>query len=1062
MRDSSGRDERMSLTLRGKMLFISVAILCVAVGANTLFSSILFRREYSKALQEKVFVIGQILAFQLEEYLESGQSLDQLKGFETQCRELVTWYSDLSYAMVVDPNGRILFRDTPSETHQVISDLDILRGIESQENVSQVHSGKEGPFYDFTMPVFGLDGKHVAAVRIGFPLRLISQETGGVIIRFVGFALVFFGLGILMLVISVNFWVAKPLGKLLALIQDLGQQKTDAPRPIEIDSDNELSQVASVFQQMKLEIKESDEKIRRYTRDLEIKTRQSSPALRASYERLKQYIIERKCMEEALWEVQRKYQTILESIEDGYYESDLEGNLTFFNDSLCRILGYPEEELMSMNMRQFSDEATANRVSQAIEKVYTTGKPAKALHFEIIRKDGIRRHLEASVSVVKDSEDQPVGLRGTIRDITARRWMEEALRESEKRYRTILESIEDGYYEVDIAGNLTFFNDALCRMFGYSRDELMGMNNRDYMSPEESEKAYRIFNKVYKTGKATRIADWRFIRKDGRNIHIETSISLIRDSDGEPVGFRGVVRDITERKEMEEVLNSEKEKFQVIVEESPLAICLIGEDGKFEYLNPAFVETFGYAHEDLPTIEEWQRKAFPDKKSRNKIETMLTVDREVSEGGQTRVMGSVDVRCKDGSTKTVNSLPVKMKSGRILVMTADQTERRRLEEQLHHAQKMEAIGTLAGGIAHDFNNLLMAIQGNTSLMLFNTDENHPHYGMLKSIEEQVKSGGALTSQLLGYARKGKYKPSPIDLNQLIEESSEAVARTRKEITIQRELADNLPAVSADPGQIQQVLLNLCINAADAMAGGGDLFLKTAKASDEVMKEHLCNVIPGEYVVITITDTGIGMDKETQSRIFDPFFTTKEVGQGTGLGLASSYGIIKNHDGYISVESEKGRGSTFSVYLPASDTAVDTPTVENDDLQIELMRGTETILLVDDEDTVLKVGSALLKKLGYELVEARSGEEAIEKYGANKATIALVILDMIMPEMSGGSVYDRLKELNPDVKVLLSSGYSIDGQAKDILERGCDGFIQKPFDIKDLSVTIRQLVDKDKS
>ena len=360
----------------------------------------------------------------------------------------------------------------------------------------------------------------------------------------------------------------------------------------------------------------------------------------------------------------------------------------------------------------------------------------------------------------------------------------------------------------------------------------------------------------------------------------------------------------------------------MIVEESPLAICLIGEDGKFEYLNPAFIEMFGYTLEDLSTIEEWQRKAFPNKESRNKIETMLKEDRKAHEGGRTRIMASVDVRCKDGSTKTVTSLPVKMKSGRILVMTADQTERRRLEEQLHHAQKMEAIGTLAGGIAYDFNNLLMAIQGNTSLMLFRTDEKHPHYGLLKSIEEQVKSGGALTSQLLAYSRKGKFEASPIDLNQLIQKSSEAVARTRKEITIHRELADDLPTVLADPGQIQQVLLNLCVNATDAMVGGGDLCLKTAKTSDEVMKEHLDDVIPGEYVVITVTDTGIGMDNETQSRIFDPFYTTKGARQGTGLGLAFSYGIIKNHGGYIAVESEKGRGSTFSVYLPASDAVTE--------------------------------------------------------------------------------------------------------------------------------------------
>ena len=547
----------MGLTLKAKVLFISVAVLCAAIGANTLFSSILFRGAYSEALQERTFVIGETLKSELEKLLESGTPIDRVRGFEVQCRELVTQYSDISYAMVVDPNGKILFHDTPSHHHQVISDLDILMGIQSQENTSRIYSGAGEAFYDFTIPVFGLNGDHVAAVRVGFPVGLISQKTGSLIVRTVGSSLFFFGLGILLLITFISFWVARPLAELFALIQGTGQQTSGSVQPIEMDSSDELGLVTRAFQQIKLEIKESDEKIRKHTRDLEMEARESTPKLRTSYERLKQYIAERKSMEESLWRLQKRYQTILESIEDGYYESNLEGNLTFFNDSLCRIFGYPRDELVGMNTRQFSDEKTANRVSQAIEKVCLTGKPAKALHFEIIKKDGIRRHLEASVSVVKDSGDKPIGLRGIIRDITAHRWMEGELRESEKRYRTILESIEDGYYEVDIAGNFTFFNEALCRILGYTRDELMGMNNRDYMSPGDRKRAYKIFKNIYQTGKSTRIVDWEFIRKDGSIVHIESSASLIRNSEGKPTGFRGIARDTTERKRMEEVLETE-------------------------------------------------------------------------------------------------------------------------------------------------------------------------------------------------------------------------------------------------------------------------------------------------------------------------------------------------------------------------------------------------------------------------------------------------------------------------------------------------------------------------
>ena len=384
-----------------------------------------------------------------------------------------------------------------------------------------------------------------------------------------------------------------------------------------------------------------------------------------------------------------------------------------------------------------------------------------------------------------------------------------------------------------------------------------------------------------------------------------------------------------------------------------------------------------------------------------------------------------------------------------IIILSDVSERKRMEAQFLQAQKMEAIGTLAGGIAHDFNNLLMVIQGNASLMLLNVDPSHPHHEMLLSIVNQVQSGSKLTNQLLGYARKGRYEVRPIQLNELIKETSNTFGRTRKEMRIHRELANDLFPIEGDLGQIEQVLMNLFVNAADAMPQGGDIFLKTTNISQRDILGKFYNPKSGDYVLLTITDTGIGMDPKTLERIFEPFFTTKELNRGTGLGLASVYGIIKGHGGYIDVESEEGRGTTFKIYLPATNGEIP-KTIKAPD---HIIKGTGTILLVDDEEMVLEVGERFLKVMGYQVLTAREGREAIEIYKKHRETIDLVLLDIIMPNMKGGEVFDRLKEINPDIKVLLSSGYSIDGEASHILERGCRGFIQKPFNMSQLSQSI---------
>jgi two-component system cell cycle sensor histidine kinase/response regulator CckA len=379
----------------------------------------------------------------------------------------------------------------------------------------------------------------------------------------------------------------------------------------------------------------------------------------------------------------------------------------------------------------------------------------------------------------------------------------------------------------------------------------------------------------------------------------------------------------------------------------------------------------------------------------------------------------------------------------------------KLEARLRQVDKMEAIGTLAGGIAHDFNNLLMAMQGAISLMLTKIDSLHPHYKYLKGLEKQVQSGAMLTRQLLGYARKGKYQVTPLDLNQLLRETSETFGRTRKEITIRHELAEDLFTIEADRGQIVQLLLNLYVNAADAMPGGGNLIVQSANVTHEDIKGKIYTPKPGNYALLTVTDTGTGMDKETLERIFDPFFTTKDIGMGTGLGLASAYGIIKSHGGYIDVESGKGHGTSFYIYLPGSEKKVKDTAKTVD----QLVQGRETILIVDDEAMILDVGAEMLKELGYTVLNAKSGIEAVEIYEANKNEIDLVILDMVMPGMGGGLTYDKMKEIDPDARVLLSSGYSLDGQAREILERGCKGFMQKPFNINELSRKVREILDE---
>jgi nitrogen-specific signal transduction histidine kinase/ActR/RegA family two-component response regulator len=384
----------------------------------------------------------------------------------------------------------------------------------------------------------------------------------------------------------------------------------------------------------------------------------------------------------------------------------------------------------------------------------------------------------------------------------------------------------------------------------------------------------------------------------------------------------------------------------------------------------------------------------------------------------------------------------------------DVTREVQLEKQLRQAQKMEAIGTLAGGIAHDFNNLLLGIQGNISLSLLDLESDSALFDSLKKIEEYVQNGVELTRQLIGFARGGKYEVRLTDLNRLLKEQNLLFSRANKAVVFEDDLDPELWNVEADQDQIEQVILNIYMNALQAMPDGGTLSVGTENFTIDQDRFTPYRVKAGDYIKITIADTGIGMDEKTQRRVFDPFFTTKEMGRGTGLGLASVYGIIKNHEGFINVFSQKNRGTRFEIYLPAS-LKTDSPqqmTVE------EFSLGHETVLLVDDEEMIIDVGKRMLEKLGYKTLTAVNGAEAIDIYQEHGEKIDLVILDMVMPKISGGETFDRLKHINPDINVILCSGYSIDGQATEILNRGCRAFIQKPFNLKMLSQHIRAVLN----
>ena len=646
-----------------------------------------------------------------------------------------------------------------------------------------------------------------------------------------------------------------------------------------------------------------------------------------------------------------------------------------------------------------------------------------------------------------------------------------ALHESEEVFSLLFEKSGDANLLIK-DGRYIDCNEAALKLMGcHDKSCLINLTPAD-ISPERqpdgalsSEKSKRMDEIALREG--SNRFEWVRKRFDGTELHsdiMQTPISL----QGEKIIYL-TWRDITEKKHAEEALRISRLQLAeamdlahiVYWEVDPITLDYIFNDPFYAFCGTTAEREGGYT---MKMVDYEERFIHPDDIPlyRESVEqNAIRIDHEFLADMEHRIIR----RTGEVRHIRVRTRAQKDSSGRIIrIYGANQDitesklaeeDRRQLESKLLQAQKMESIGTLAGGIAHDFNNLLMGVQGYVSLMLLDLDRGHHHYDWLKNIETQVQSGADLTRQLLGFARAGRYDVKPLQLNAVLQKSVDMFGRTKKEITIHQKYGEYLWLVEADRGQIEQILLNLFVNAWQAMPSGGDIFLET---QNTVLDEHYAKTVsaePGRYVKVAITDTGIGMDKGTTERIFEPFFTTKAMGRGTGLGLAMVYGIVRGHQGVINVYSEKGHGTTFNIYLPAAESKVLTPDAE---ASSKTMRGDETILLIDDEEMILTVSGELLKNLGYRTIAANGGQEAIEIYRSQKDEIDLVLLDMVMPGLSGGETFDQIKALDPAVKVILASGYSINGQAAGILGRGCRAFIQKPFTLSDLSQKIRTVLD----
>ncbi|MCB0195785.1 MAG: PAS domain S-box protein [Anaerolineae bacterium] len=768
-------------------------------------------------------------------------------------------------------------------------------------------------------------------------------------------------------------------------------------------------------------------------------------------------ITKRKQAEAALRESEARLIFAQHIAKLGHYSFEIETAKVTWSQGMFDLLGYDKSEkidLEKLNIKIHHPDDLERILGWANDCINSEKTTPSLNEYRLIRKDGKVIRVQATASI-KHKDGKPFEMIGTVQDITARKQAEEALRENAQQLEAIFNNSLNAIMVADDAGNYIRVNQAAADMFGYPVDQLLHMNVGDLRTttvPDAAERYQTYLQKGHEIG------DFDFVRPDGQPgiaqyhaVRVDENFNL------------SVLSDITKRKQAEEALRLSEEKFRGIYEQSPLAIQLYDKAGKLIDVNPQTLEMFGI--EDKKHIRGYNMWT-------DSNYTPETIE-ALQNGRPIYIAASLDFE----TIKKRNVYPTN-KSGVIygdlhaaplmrgkeitgyLVQVIDTTERKAMETRLLQSQKMESIGRLAGGIAHDFNNILVPIIGYVELALMRLQPTDPLYSDLERVRKATDRATGLVRQILAFSRKQILEMRVLDLNAIVVDFETMLQRLiGEDIALQTFLEPDLYQVNADAGQIEQVLMNLAINARDAMPAGGNMTIETANVylDESYITKYQGTQAPGHYVMLAVSDTGCGMDSETRQQIFDPFFTTKEPGKGTGLGLSTVFGIIKQHGGNIWVYSESNKGTTFKIYLPKVDSPV--PTSKTTATQPASMDGTETILVIEDEDMVRQLVCETLTAHGYEVLEAQSPSDGLRLVAEGEKVFHLLLTDVIMPEMNGRDLYQKMAALDPDIKVLYMSGYTDNVIVHHgILKKGIN-FLQKPFTVQSLTQKVRQVLNQ---
>jgi PAS domain S-box-containing protein len=769
-------------------------------------------------------------------------------------------------------------------------------------------------------------------------------------------------------------------------------------------------------------------------------------------------VTERRQSEQALRESEERFRELYDNAPVGYHEYGREGRITRVNRTDLEMLGFTREEMVGHYIWEFNLNEEMVR-QQVLEKLAGSRAPGQNLERTYKRKDGTVLPVLIEDRLIQDENGRITGMRCTIQDITERKRAEESLRESEETVRALLNATTDSVFLIDTGGNILTLNEMTAKRLDRRVDELLDTCVYDVIPPALAKARKAHFDEATRSGQMVRFEDER------QGIWFDIGVYPISDAQGKVAKLAVYARDITERKKVEEALRIEKNFNQTLVQTSPLFFVAIGPDGKTLMMNEAMLQALGY------TMDEVVGKDY--------LSTFVPVgDREVLLPIFQRLVHQKDSTFNENRvlTKDGRELPAEWHGRSVSKANGDLdyffgvgidvTQRKQvaekmasLQEQFRLSQKMEAIGQLAGGIAHDFNNLLTIIKGYIHLSLMELKEEDPLKEHLEEIGKAAERAANLISQILAFSRRQMMEMKVLDLNTILKDLDKMLRRLiGEDVELITQLPEDVGWVRTDSGQIEHVILNLAVNARDAMPDGGKLTIETANVEldEEYAKSHIA-VNPGHYVMLAVSDSGVGMAPEVQNRVFEPFFTTKEKGKGTGLGLSTVYGIVKQSGGNIWVYSEPNHGTTFKIYLPR---VYEAPEELKEEVTSEAIhRGGETILLVEDEEEVRKLAVRVLEKQGYTVLEARDGAEALLLCQHKKEPIHLILTDVVMPQISGPELVEQLRQARQDFKVLYMSGYTDNSLThQGVLEKRIN-YLEKPFTMAGLNKKVREVLNK---